>query len=69
MFVGYYKAVGQPKEFYSEKRKSLDFPMQVELEGLRYLLSYTIQITSSKQENSLHKMAQENGIKHNVKIG
>lgn len=69
MFIGYYKAVGQPKEFYSEKRETLDFPMQVELEGLRYLLSYTVQITSSKQELNLEKVAKNNGIKYNVRIG
>lgn len=69
MFVGYYKGVGQPKEFYSEKRSSLDFPMQVELDGLRYLLTYTIQITSSKQEDNLRTTAKNNGIKCDVKIG
>jgi len=69
MFIGYYKGVGQPKEFYSEKRESLDFPTQVELESLRYLLSYTIQITSSKQEESLRRMAKENGTRYDVKIG
>jgi hypothetical protein len=69
MFIGYYKGVGQPKEFYSEKRKNLDFPMQVELEGLRYLLSYTIQVTSSKQESNLEKVAKSNGTKYNVRIG
>ena len=69
MFIGYYKAVGQPKEFYSEKRKTLDFPMQVELDGLRYLFVYSIQISYSTQESNLEKVAKNNGIKYNVRIG
>lgn len=68
MFIGYYKGVSQPKEFYSEKQDSLEFPMQVELEGMRYLLNYTIQITSSKQEQNLINMAKTSGTKYNVKI-
>jgi hypothetical protein len=68
MFVGYYKGVGQPKEFYSEKRHSLDFPTQVELEGIRYLLTYTIQVTSSKQEENIVNLAKNSGTKYNVRI-
>lgn len=68
MFIGYYKGVNQPKEFYSEKQESLDFPMQVELDGMRYLLNYTIQITSSKQEENLVRMAESSGTKYNIKI-
>lgn len=68
MFIGHYKGVTQPKEFYSEKQDSLEFPMQVELEGLRYLLNYTIQISTSKQEENLARMATTSGTKHNVKI-
>jgi hypothetical protein len=68
MFIGYYKGVTQPKEFYSEKRNSLDFPMQVELDGIRYLLTYTIQITSSKQEENIVNLAKSNSTKYNVRI-
>lgn len=68
MFIGYYKGVGQPKEFYSEKRSSLDFPMQVELDGIRYLLGYTIQITSSKQEENIVNLAKSSLTKYNVRI-
>lgn len=68
MFIGYYKAVNQPSEFYSEKRSTLDFPMQVELGGIRYLLGYTIQITSSKQEDNIKNLAKNSNIKYNVKL-
>lgn len=68
MFIGYYKGVSQPKEFYSEKRSSLDFPMQVELDGIRYLLGYTIQITSSKQEENIVNLAKSSLTKYNVRI-
>jgi len=68
MFIGYYKGVNEPREFYSEKQDTLEFPMQVELDGMRYLLSYTIQMTSSKQEENLVKMAKTSGTKYNIKI-
>ena len=68
MFIGHYKSVNSPKEFYSEKRKTLDFPMQVELLGERYLLNSTIQIATSKQENGLLEAAKKNDVKTNVKV-
>ena len=68
MFVGNYKCVSSPKEFYSEKRNSLDFPMQVEMEGERYLLNATIQISNSKQYRGLKQTAEKNGVKYDVKI-
>ena len=37
MFIGYYKSVNSSKEFYSIKREDLNFPMQVEYKGDRYL--------------------------------
>lgn len=68
MFVGHYKCVSSPKEFYSEKRTTLDFPMQVELDGHRYLLSSTIQISNSKQYIGLKQTAEKNSIKYDVKL-
>lgn len=68
MFIGHYKAVNSPKEFYSEKRKTLDFPMQVELLGERYLLNATIQIANSKQEKGLKETATKNSVKTDVKV-
>lgn len=68
MFIGHYKCVLNPKEFYSQKKKNLNFPIQVELDGERYLLNNTIQITSSKQEIGLLQMADKNSIRHSVKL-
>lgn len=68
MFVGHYKCVSSPKEFYSEKRTTLDFPMQVELDGERYLLNSTVQISNSKQYRGLKQVAEKNGVKYNVKL-
>lgn len=68
MFIGHYKSVNSPKEFYSQKRDTLDFPTQVELLGERYLLGSTIQITASKQEVGLLDAAKKNGVKTNVKV-
>lgn len=68
MFVGHYKCVSSPKEFYSEKRTTLDFPMQVELDGERYLLNSTVQISNSKQYRGLKQVAEKNGVKYDVKL-
>ena len=67
MFIGYYKAVDSSKEFYSEKRKDLNFPTQVEYHGIRYLLNKTIQISSSLEKNII-ATAKKFNIEHNVKI-
>ena len=67
MFIGYYKAVDSTKEFYSEKRKDLDFPTQVEYQGLRYLLNKTIQISPSLEKNIV-ATAKKFNIQYNVKI-
>jgi hypothetical protein len=40
----------------------------VELDGIRYLLTYTIQITSSKQEENIVNLAKSNSTKYNVRI-
>ena len=55
MFIGYYKSVTSSKEFYSEKRKDLNFPIQVEYKGDRYLLNKTIQVSSNSHENNINK--------------
>jgi hypothetical protein len=68
MFIGHYKSVASPKEFYSEKKHTLQFPMQVDLNGEKYLLNNTIQIGSSKQEEGLKKAAEKNSVQHSVKI-
>jgi len=68
MFIGHYKSVNSPKEFYSEKRNSLDFPTQVEFMGERYLLNSTIQIATSKQQKGLYEVAKKNNINTDVKV-
>lgn len=68
MFIGYYKSVVSPNEFYSEKRLTLDFPTQVELDGERYLLNNTIQISNSKQYRGLKQAAEKNSVRYDVKL-
>lgn len=68
MFIGYYKGVQSSREFYSEERNDLNFPTQVSLDGERYLLNKTIQISSKSQYNRLISSASGFGIKTKVKI-
>lgn len=68
MFIGYYKSVVSSNEFYSEKRDSLDFPMQVELDSERYLLLKSIQISSLSQEKNIINTAKKYGIQYDVRI-
>jgi len=67
MFIGYYKSVSSSKEFYSKKREDLNFPMQVEYKGDRYLLNKTIQV-SSRNEKNLQQTAEKFGIEYDVRI-
>jgi len=67
MFIGYYKSVNSSNEFYSEIKKDLNFPTQVEYKGIRYLLNKTIQV-SSTTEKKVIETAQRLGIEFNVKI-
>jgi hypothetical protein len=68
MYIGHYKAVNSTDEFYSKVRKSLDFPMQVELKGLRYLLHSTYIASSPTQEKNIIDAAKRFNIKSNVEI-
>jgi hypothetical protein len=67
MFIGYYKSVSSSKEFYSKKREDLNFPMQVEYKGNRYLLTKTIQV-SPRNEELLKEAAEKFGIEYDVRI-
>lgn len=67
MFIGYYKSVNSAKEFYSSKKEDLNFPMQVEYNGDRYLLVKTIQVTP-KSELKVIETAKRYGIDYDVKI-
>ena len=68
MFIGYYKSVGSSKEFYSSKRNDLNFPIQVEYEGDRYLLNKTIQVSSESQEKNIINTAKKYGLKYDIRI-
>lgn len=68
MFIGHYKGVQSSKEFYSEKQDNLNFPTQVVLDGERYLLVKTIQISSKNQYKTLVDSAKKFSIKYDVKL-
>lgn len=68
MFVGHYRSVNSPEEFYSEKRDSLDFPTQIEVNKKRYSLIRTFHIASDSKYNDLVEMAKKNNISYGVKI-
>ena len=68
MFVAHYKSVSSPEEFYSEKRKTLDFPTQVEMNRKKYSLNTTYQIDSDSRYNQLVSMAEKNNIPYGVKV-
>lgn len=67
MFIGYYKSVSSSKEFYSKKREDLNFPMQVEYKGDRYLLNKTIQVSLTSEKN-VQETAKKFGIEYDVRI-
>jgi hypothetical protein len=68
MFIGYYKSVSTSREFYSSKREDLNFPIQVEYNGDRYLLTRTIQVSSKSQEKNIKTAAENYGIEYDVRI-
>ena len=67
MFIGYYKSVNSSKEFYSESKEDLIFPMQIEYKGERYLLSKTIQVTPTT-EKKIKQTAEKHGIDYDIRI-
>lgn len=68
MYIAHYKSVAQAKEFYSEIRKSLDFPTQVEISGERFLLYSTYTVPSSSVYKRILERADQLGIEKDVKI-
>lgn len=68
MFIGYYKNISSSKEFYSCKKDDLYFPIQVEFNGDRYLLTKTIQVSTKSQEQNLINTAKKYGIEYDVRI-
>lgn len=68
MFVAHYKSVSSPEEFFSEKRETLDFPTQVEMNKKKYSLNTTYQVESDSRYNQLVNMAEKNNIPYGVKV-
>lgn len=68
MFVGHYKCVSSPEEFFSEKRDTLDFPSQVEVSKKRYMLARTYHIASESKYENLIEMAKKNSIQYGIKL-
>ena len=67
MFIAHYKSVNTSEEFYSTEKKDLNFPTQVEYKGNNYLLTKTIQISSSLKKN-LIEVAKRFNIDYDVKV-
>lgn len=68
MYVAHYKSVHSASEFFSSKRKTLDFPTQVEHKGDRYLLHATHIVATKTQESNIKSRAKELGISFGVKL-
>ena len=67
MFIGHYKSVNTSEEFYSTEKEDLNFPTQVDYKGNNYLLTKTIQISSSLKKN-LIEVAKRFNIDYDVKV-
>ena len=67
MFIAHYKSVNTSEEFYSTEKKDLNFPTQVEYKGNNYLLTKTIQISSSLKKN-LIEVAKRFNIDYDIKV-
>lgn len=68
MYIGHYKSVSSSKEFYSFKRKELDFPTQVEYKGERYSIFSTHIVSTKGQEQNIKNRSKELGIPFGVKL-
>jgi hypothetical protein len=68
MYIGHYKAVASADEFFSEPRKELDFPTQIEYKKQRYSLFATHIVSSDSQLANIKNRTQELNIKFNIKI-
>lgn len=68
MYIGHYKSVSSSEEFYSEKRDSLDFPTQVELNSVRYMLVRSIQVSTPSQLKNVLNTAKAYSIPFDIKV-
>lgn len=69
MYIGYYKSVDSSKEFYTNRRENLDFPMQVSYEGHYCLLVKTIVCDTPSKLKNITMAAEKYGIPTNVDLG
>ena len=67
-FIGHYKSVDSPDEFYSIPREQLDFPTQVRSNSKSYLLFTTLQISTSSQEKSLIETAKSRNVDMGIEV-
>ena len=68
MYIGHYKSVNSSLEFFSEERKNLDFPTQVEYKSERYLLFRTLICDTPSKRKNIISTAGKYGIQFNIKI-
>jgi len=68
MYIGHYKSVSSSKEFFSSKRKELDFPTQVEYKGERYSIFATHMASTKKQEQNIKNRSKELSIPFGIKV-
>lgn len=68
MYIAHYKSVSSTSEFFSSKRKDLDFPVQVEYKGERYLLFATHIAATKNQELNIKNRSKELGIPFGIKL-
>lgn len=68
MYIGHYKSVSSPEEFYAKGRDTLDFPAQIELKGKRYLLNQTYQVSSESQYKNFINYAKSLNVEYDVEV-
>jgi hypothetical protein len=67
-YIGHYKCVESPEEFYSSPRTTLDFPTQVMHKSKNYILNTTLQYSTSSQEDSINRIAKERNIDFGIEV-
>lgn len=68
MYIGHYKSVNSTNEFFSAKRKDLNFPTQIEYKGERYSLHSTHIASTKTQETNIKGRAKALGIPFGIKL-
>jgi len=69
MYIGHYKSVNSANEFFSAKRKDLNFPTQIEYKAERYSLHATYIAATKNQESNIKNRAKALNIPFGVKLG